>query len=145
MPRSERSREAVSTTTAQTAACGVGGVRNSASRREAVTGAERTVERAGICPAEVNSRSSRRAAVPDRESFFKILFQFRKMGLFRYISHLDLLDLFSRSALRSSSLPVAATRGFNPKPRLSIPFPLMLGVESRCELGEVFVEEPLVR
>jgi radical SAM family uncharacterized protein len=123
--------------------CGVceGSVRNSASRRGNETGGERRDDRW-----ESDGKSEQlighQVTVPGQEPVFKILFQFKKMGLFRYLSHLDLLDLFAR-ALRASCLPVSSTRGFNPKPRLSIPFPLILGAESRCELGEVFFERPV--
>jgi radical SAM family uncharacterized protein len=73
---------------------------------------------------------------------FKVVFRFVKQGLFRYISHLDLLSLLAR-ALRMTELPVATTKGFNPKPRLSLPFPLLLGAESTCEIGEVYFLEPV--
>jgi radical SAM family uncharacterized protein len=121
--------------------CGVcgGDVRNRTARTGSDTGGARTAE--GEAP-DRKERVRLPVSKPGQEQVFKILFQFLKMGLFRYLSHLDLLYLFART-LRSSGLPVAATRGFNPKPRLSIPFPLVLGAESRCELGEVFLEQPV--
>ncbi|MDD5084717.1 MAG: TIGR03936 family radical SAM-associated protein [Candidatus Omnitrophica bacterium] len=57
---------------------------------------------------------------------------YSKIGLMRYISHLDLNRLFQR-ALRRSGLPVAYTRGFNPRPCVSYKRALALGKISRSE------------
>jgi radical SAM family uncharacterized protein len=121
-------------------ACG-GDLRNRAARPGAEAGGERTAE-GEASEGKGEERVGHPVAIPAQEQVFKILFQFTKMGLFRYLSHLDLLHLFAR-ALRTTGLPVASTKGFNPKPRLSIPFPLVLGAESRCELGEVFFVQPV--
>lgn len=58
----------------------------------------------------------------------------------RYISHLDLMRLFTR-ALRRARLPVKITQGFNPHPKLSIKRALKLGVESDCEEAAVLLRE----
>jgi radical SAM family uncharacterized protein/radical SAM-linked protein len=81
-------------------------------------------------------------ATPRRPGSFKILFQFMKKGPFRYLSHLDLLYLLARIG-KMSGLPVEYTMGFNPKPKLILPFPLPLGVESDYELGESYFTEPV--
>ena len=58
---------------------------------------------------------------------------FEKTGSAIYISHLDLMRLFQR-AFKRAGLHLTHTKGFNPRPSVSIALPLSLGVESRCEL-----------
>lgn len=58
---------------------------------------------------------------------------FEKTGNAVWISHLDLMRLFQRS-FRRAGLPLTHTKGFNPRPSVSIALPLSVGVESRCEL-----------
>ena len=60
----------------------------------------------------------------------------------RYLSHLDMLRLFQRS-LRRSGLPLAYTRGFSPRPRLSLAAPLPVGATASRELGELYLAEPV--
>lgn len=65
---------------------------------------------------------------------------FEKTGNAAYISHLDLMRLFQRSFKRAG-LPLTHTKGFNPRPSVSIALPLSLGVESVCELLDFELEE----
>lgn len=65
---------------------------------------------------------------------------FEKTGTAAYISHLDLMRLFQRSFKRAG-LPLTHTKGFNPRPSVSIALPLSLGVESRCELLDFDLEK----
>ena len=58
---------------------------------------------------------------------------FEKTGNAVWISHLDLMRLFQR-AFKRAGLPLTHTKGFNPRPSVSIALPLSVGVESRCEL-----------
>jgi radical SAM-linked protein len=58
---------------------------------------------------------------------------FEKTGNAAYISHLDLMRVFQRSFKRAG-LPLTHTKGFNPRPSVSIALPLSVGVESCCEL-----------
>ena len=64
---------------------------------------------------------------------------FEKTGNAVYISHLDLMRLFQR-AFKRAGLPLTHTKGFNPRPSVSIALPLSLGVESRCELLDFDLE-----
>jgi radical SAM family uncharacterized protein/radical SAM-linked protein len=77
-----------------------------------------------------------------RSPGYKIIFHFIKIGMFRFISHLDLIGLYVRAG-RSVNIPFRYSKGFNPKPRFILPFPLALGLESVYELGEVIVDEPI--
>ena len=66
-----------------------------------------------------------------------------KTGNAAYISHLDLMRLFQRSFKRAG-LALTHTKGFNPRPSVSIALPLSLGIESRCELLDFELEgEPV--
>ena len=58
---------------------------------------------------------------------------FEKTGNAVWISHLDLMRLFQR-AFKRAGLPLKHTRGFNPRPSVSIALPLSVGVQSHCEL-----------
>jgi len=66
----------------------------------------------------------------------RVRIRFAKTGRLRFISHLDVMRLFER-ALRRAGLPLAMTQGFNPRPRLSFPLALPVGVESKEEVFEV--------
>ena len=68
----------------------------------------------------------------------KYLLRFKKVGKYVYFSHLDMVNLFSRVG-RIAGVPFVYTRGFNPKPKIVIPFPLPLGVSSEYELMEVYL------
>ncbi|NMD42933.1 MAG: DUF2344 domain-containing protein [Firmicutes bacterium] len=60
----------------------------------------------------------------------------------RYLSHLDLLRLFQR-AMRRAGLPLAYTRGYSPRLKLSLAAPLPVGVTASKEYGEVSLAEPV--
>lgn len=65
----------------------------------------------------------------------RIRVRFRKTGALTVISHLDLMRAFER-ALRRAGLPLRMTEGFNPRPRISFPAALGLGIEGRDEVME---------
>ena len=60
----------------------------------------------------------------------------------KYISHLDLMRLFSR-AVRRANLPVKITEGFNPHPKISIVKALKLGVESEGESAIIVLRQAM--
>ena len=59
----------------------------------------------------------------------KVRVRFAKKGRMRFISHLDVIRLFYR-ALRRAQLPITISKGFNPRPRISVIPALKLGKES---------------
>jgi radical SAM-linked protein len=71
---------------------------------------------------------------------YRINLVFTKKGLMRFISHLDLMRLFSR-AIRRAGLPVKMTEGFSPHPKLSINRALKLGLESDNEQASIFLKD----
>ncbi|MBY0360227.1 MAG: TIGR03960 family B12-binding radical SAM protein [Candidatus Obscuribacterales bacterium] len=72
----------------------------------------------------------------------RIRFQFNKTGDLKFISHLDLQNLFIRAA-RRAEIPMAYSEGFNPGPKLSIALSLPLHVEALAELAELELTEDL--
>ncbi len=65
---------------------------------------------------------------------------FSKTGDSRYISHLDLVRLFTRCIKRSGA-PVWYTEGFNPHPHMAFALPLSVGIEGMREAADVKIEE----
>ena len=64
---------------------------------------------------------------------------FKKMGMSRYVSHLDLMRAMSRT-VRRAELPLWYTEGYNPHPYMTFALPLSLGMESLCESMDVRIE-----
>lgn len=69
--------------------------------------------------------------------------QYAKEGPASYISHLDLLRVFERSA-RRAGLPLELTKGFNPHPKITFAAPLGVGTAGKAEFAdlELAVELP---
>lgn len=65
---------------------------------------------------------------------------FKKTGMMRYISHLDLLRFFQRAA-RRAGLPLTLTEGFNPHPKIKIEPALKLGLECSNLRAEIILSE----
>lgn len=61
---------------------------------------------------------------------------FSKLGMAKYISHLDLLRCFTRSIMRAE-LPVVYSQGFNPHQKMTFSLPLSVGVTSGCECADI--------
>jgi radical SAM-linked protein len=72
----------------------------------------------------------------------KVRVRFRKGGDLRLVSHRDLMKCFERM-FRRAGLPVAATKGFNPRPRMVFALSLALGIVGRQEVVELELDAPL--
>jgi radical SAM-linked protein len=64
---------------------------------------------------------------------------FAKGEEIKYNSHLDLMRLWER-ALRRARVPLAYSRGFNPRPRIAIAAALPVGLTSRGEVMDIVLE-----
>lgn len=73
---------------------------------------------------------------------YKISFVFSKIGMMKYISHLDLMRLFMR-AMRRADLPLKLSEGFSPHPKLSLKRALKLGLESEHEEAVIVLRLPV--
>lgn len=70
----------------------------------------------------------------------RVRVHFRKQGDLRLISHRDLVTALVR-LFRRAGLPLGMTEGFHPRPRISFPSALALGIEGRQELFELELTE----
>ncbi len=70
----------------------------------------------------------------------KLRIKFSKLGMGKYISHLDLLRTFTR-AIHRANLPVRYSQGFNPHQLITFSLPLALGVTSETEFVDIDFEE----
>ncbi|ACB84122.1 TIGR03936 family radical SAM-associated protein [Natranaerobius thermophilus] len=66
----------------------------------------------------------------------KLWFSFEKIDKMKYISYLDLLNVFAR-AIKRAGIEPAMSKGFNPQPKVSFAQPLPLGVNSLRDYGEL--------
>ena len=73
---------------------------------------------------------------------YRVNFIFSKKGLMGYISHLDLMRLFTR-AMRRAELPLKMSEGFSPHPKLSLQRALKLGIESEHEEASIVLRFPV--
>ncbi len=70
------------------------------------------------------------------------LFAYTIKGDLRFLSHHDTLRMFVRAIARAA-LPVRYSRGFNPRPKVSNPLPLPVGVASEAESLIIEFTEPI--
>lgn len=65
-----------------------------------------------------------------------------KGGPIKYISHLNLAQVFTR-AIRRADIPVVKSEGFNPRFRISFGPPLPLGISSTSEYLDIRLKEEI--
>ena len=59
-----------------------------------------------------------------------------------WLAHLDLMRTFERS-IRRAGLPVAYSKGFNPRPQLAFALPIGVGLATRDDYVDVSLTEPV--
>ncbi len=62
-----------------------------------------------------------------------MLIKFRIRGALRFVSHAEMLKVFQRACSRAG-IKIQHSQGFNPRPRLSLPLPRPVAIESDDEL-----------
>jgi radical SAM-linked protein len=72
----------------------------------------------------------------------RVRIRFRKEGDLRWISHRDLVRTFER-LLRRAEVPLSMSEGFHPKPRMTFPAALALGIAGAEEVLEFEVAQPV--
>jgi len=65
-----------------------------------------------------------------------------KEGPIKYISHLNLVQVFTRT-LRRANIPVLISLGFNPRFRISFGPPLALGISSTSEYFDIRLKKEM--
>jgi len=66
----------------------------------------------------------------------RVRIRFAKQGDLRFVGHRDLMRAVER-LFRRARLPLRFSQGFHPKPRMSFPWPLAVGMAGADELVEV--------
>ena len=112
-------------------------------------------QKCGVCSEELRSmhvlrnremisdyRSEKIETVTDRRGYMrlpekgntvhKVRVQFAKLGKARFLSHLELVTLFSR-AIRRAGIPIRFSEGFHPLPKVVFSPALSVGIESIAE------------
>ncbi len=62
-----------------------------------------------------------------------LVIKFRIRGSLRFLSHAEMLKVFQRACIRAG-LRVQHSQGFNPRPKLSLPLPRTVGIETDDDL-----------
>lgn len=61
------------------------------------------------------------------------MIKFRIRGSLRFLSHAEMLKVFQRACIRAG-LQLQHSQGFNPRPKLSLPLPRTVGIETDDDL-----------
>lgn len=72
----------------------------------------------------------------------RVRIRFSKQGDLRFVGHRDVMRCFERW-LRRAELPLSFSEGFHPKPRMTFPAPLAVGIEGLDEVMELELSDPL--
>lgn len=84
-------------------------------------------------------RSAKKIPITIQPIKKRIRLRYSKIGLSRFISHLDIARLFDRTA-RRAQISLVYSQGFTPRPRMSFGPPLALGIASIAEYVDVEAE-----
>ena len=79
------------------------------------------------------------ASLPGSADFERIRVRYAKTGAMIFLSHLELLTLFTR-AVKRAGIPVKFSQGFHPHPKFSFATALSVGVESSAEYLDMEIE-----
>lgn len=100
----------------------------------------------GVCDfKEVATRLAEKSDLPPRPTApeleqqpARMRLRFAKTGAMRYLSHLELITVFTRAVSRGG-VPILFSLGFHPHPRFSFGTATSVGVESQAEYMDMFV------
>ena len=67
------------------------------------------------------------------EKTYFLVIKFKISGSLRFLSHSQMLNVFHRACIRAE-LNLQYSQGFNPRPKISLPLPRPVGIESDDEL-----------
>jgi radical SAM family uncharacterized protein/radical SAM-linked protein len=102
----------------------------------------------GVCDfREISNRLSGNSTIvklekpaEEKSAAARMRLRFSKGGSMRYLSHLELLNVFTRAVSRGG-VPIMFSQGFHPHPRFSFASATSVGVDSRAEYMDMFVQE----
>jgi radical SAM-linked protein len=78
----------------------------------------------------------------EKEQRQRLRITFAKGEEVKYISHLDMMRLWER-ALRRAQAPLLYSKGYNPRPKISIAAPLAVGFTGQREVMDLILERPI--
>ena len=70
-----------------------------------------------------------------------VLIKFRIRGNLRFLSHAETVKVFQRACVRAG-IKIRHSQGFNPRPKLSLPLPRSVGLETDGDLSCLSIESP---
>jgi radical SAM-linked protein len=79
---------------------------------------------------------------PEKDRRQRLRLTFTKGDEVKYISHLDLMRVWER-ALRRANMPLLYSKGYNPRPKISIAAPLAVGITGEREIMDVVLERTI--
>lgn len=79
---------------------------------------------------------------PNQIPQYRLRLVFAKKKQIKYIGHLDLVLAWER-ALRRAQIPLAYSKGFNPRPKIQIVASLPLGATGSAEIMDIVITQPL--
>lgn len=88
--------------------------------------------------AEKTELPPRPAAEESEQQSARMRLRFAKTGAMIYLSHLELITVFTRAVSRAG-VPILFSQGFHPHPRFSFGTATSVGVESRAEYMDMFI------
>jgi radical SAM family uncharacterized protein/radical SAM-linked protein len=98
-----------------------------------------------LCETQGDSPVAISSSVPDdagkqAEGNERIRIRFSKVGPMRLLSHLEMMNMFSR-AVKRAGIPIRYSSGFHPHPKFSFATALSVGVESLAEYLDMEIAE----
>ena len=81
-------------------------------------------------------------SVPEQHAKLQMELIYSKLGLGRFLGHLESANIFAR-ALRRAGIGVQYSKGFHPMPRISFDDPLPIGMESQAERMRITLKEDI--
>lgn len=79
---------------------------------------------------------------PNQPQHYRLRLVFAKKKQIKYIGHLDLVLAWER-ALRRAQIPLAYSKGFNPRPKIQIASGLPLGATGSAEMMDIIISQPV--
>jgi len=90
----------------------------------------------------LQSELEKKMTMQDHQTAYVQRCTFSRSGPTIYLGHLDLMTCFERAA-RRAGLPILYSQGYNPRPSMVFALPLGVGIETRKDYLDVFLEKEM--
>ena len=88
-----------------------------------------------------NEKNCKNSLSTNGENSMTVLIKFSVSGMLRYLSHAETLRVFQRACIRAR-IELQFSQGFNPRPKLSLPLPRTVGLETQDDLLTLKIHTP---